>query len=114
MQKNLIEPFSDSYYISRLKVHEYNGEEAIMSPDLHDFFLQYCNPVIAKVGNSHYWIMRDSAVPSRTVAVPERTGDNVETDVLIATPKGATAIIGHSLFNYAQLFDNDEDLEEWD
>lgn len=75
-------PFSKGYYLGRLYVEPYDGEQAAIHREHHaqvneqlyatgDGVERLDLPLVMKVGRTHLSVTGDDEVPERTLAVPE-------------------------------------------
>lgn len=75
-------PFSKAYYLGRLYVEPFDGDQAAIYRDHHEQVneLLYTTgegierldlPLVMKLGQTHLSVTGDDTVPERTLAVPE-------------------------------------------
>ncbi len=78
---SMFAPFSKAYYLGRLYVEPYDGEQAAIHQEHHEQVneLLYATgegverldlPLVMKVGRTHLSVTGDETVPERTLAVP--------------------------------------------
>lgn len=84
-------PFSKAYYLGRLYVEPYDGEQAAIHREHHEQVNEqlYATgegverldlPLVMKVGRTHLPVTGDDTVPERTLAVPEDALDATDVD----------------------------------
>ncbi len=74
----MFEQFSSGYYLGRLYVEPYDGDQAAIHRTHHDrvndqLYESETGPLVMKVGSTHLPVHGAEDIPGRTLALPERT-----------------------------------------
>lgn len=88
----IIERFSEAYFIINAETEDYGGEHVAMPNDLYDELNRYVQEPLLKIGNHHEWATGEWGIPPNTVAVPHSI-DHSDEEVLMATNKTARGLV---------------------
>ncbi|USZ67274.1 DUF5802 family protein [Halorussus salilacus] len=83
----MFEEFSSGYYLGRLYVEPYHGDEAVIRRDQHEQINEQLyatgegierldNPLVMKVDSHHLAVHGEDEVPEGTLALPEEVLDD--------------------------------------
>ncbi|MDY6764326.1 MAG: DUF5802 family protein [Halobacteria archaeon] len=101
----MFEDFSSGYYLGRLYVEPYDGDDVVIQRKQYEVVNQEIydggeHPLVMKIDTRHFPVHADEGVPNNTVALPNRFIDPNETsdlpalkEVLLAKPERATQIL---------------------
>jgi hypothetical protein len=81
-----IREFSQSYYIIDADVVSYVGDNVVAGHELYNNLRWYVGEPILHIGNGHYELSQEGAVPAATIAVPDDVSHKEEAPVLVAKP----------------------------
>jgi hypothetical protein len=70
---NLVEPFSDRYYVVNAAVEPADTDEAAVSPELFEILTEFEAEPVLRLGNTHHWPARDNDLAIGTVEAPDDT-----------------------------------------
>lgn len=81
----MFEQFSSGYYLGRLYVEPYGGDQAVIHTEHHDrvttqLYDDETEPLVMKIGSTHVAVHGADDVPGGTVALPEDTLSVTGTD----------------------------------
>ena len=87
----MFESFSSGYYFGRLYVEPFEGDRPAMQREQHERVNRqlYATgeglerldaPLVMKLGNRHFPVHGDEAVPERTLALPESMLENADVE----------------------------------
>lgn len=82
----MIREFSTSYYIIDSDVVEYTGDNVVCGRELYNSLRWYVGDPILHLGNGHYPLEQEGAVPADTIAVPKDVDYKHAAPVLVAKP----------------------------
>lgn len=82
----MIREFSQSYYIIDTDVVEYTGDDVVCGKELYANLRWYVGDPVLHLGNGHYHLQKQGAVPADTIAVPKDVDHREAAPVLVAKP----------------------------
>jgi hypothetical protein len=110
----MFERFSTGYFLGRLFVEPYDGEQAVIQRDDHERMNErlYTDgtgvepldaPLVMKLDGSHFPVHGEDGVPTGTLAIPRQMASRDlpnEREILLASPERASELLRYAGYEF--------------